>query len=725
MGPDPKMALDFELLAASDPRVCLLVDTDGIVLSANTAARHALPGLVPGEKLAGLSPLPANVADYIRLCAKSRSAVPGVIQLISQTGEPVSWIGHGGSVELDADGVRWIVVRLEQAEQSKSVLLKTNQQIGKVDTELAKRKHSENIAGHLAAIISSSTDAIYSKDLNNIITSWNGGAERIFGFTAREMIGQPVACLIPPDKLGEERKLVERLKAGETVEPFDTLRQTRNGTLIDASVTSSPIRNATGAIIGISAIVRDITARKQTDQALNAANETFRQLVQNSPFGIYAVDADFRIAQVSTGAQRVFENVRPLIGHDFAQALRIIWPEHAASEFIKYFRHTLETGEAYHAPTAIETRHDIEEREAYDWKIERMMLPDGRPGVVCHFYDLSERLRYETALRDSEQRFRGTFDNASVGIAHVSTEGRWLEINDRLCQLVGYTRAELLELSLDSIRKTDLSATDQEQLQEVLQGRSDTHQFEQLYVRKDGSDVWVAVSVGVQRDDENHPLYLIYVVRDISERKTAQEHQRFLMHELSHRSKNQLAVVQAIANQTARTADSTEEFRSVFSQRLSSLTLSINLLIDGKWSGVSLRDLIDRQLEAFNGDDDSRLYCDGPDVTLSGAAAEAIGLAFHELSTNCLKYGAWSVPAGKVELTWHIPPAHEDDQHMVLKWVECGGPPVRKPTRRGFGQTVIEQMIVQKLDATVELMYPVEGASWTLSLPLRHATPLR
>ncbi|HEY9656108.1 MAG TPA: PAS domain S-box protein, partial [Crinalium sp.] len=154
--------------------------------------------------------------------------------------------------------------------------------------------------------------------------------------------------------------------------------------------------------------------RARAEAALRASHDTFRYLVETSPFGVYTVDADFRLAQVSTGAQKFFATVRPLIGRDFAEVLRVLWPEPFASEAIACFQHTLETGEPYHAPSTTERRHDSGAVESYDWKLERIVLPDGRFGVVCHFYDLSERQRYEAALRDSEERFRNMADHAPV-----------------------------------------------------------------------------------------------------------------------------------------------------------------------------------------------------------------------------------------------------------------------------------------------------------------------
>ena len=144
--------------------------------------------------------------------------------------------------------------------------------------------------------------------------------------------------------------------------------------------------------------------RARDERRLRSAHDTFHHLVQQSPFGVYVVDADFRLVQVSAGAQKVFHNVRPLLGRDFAEVLRLLWPEPFATEAIRIFKRTLETGEPYHAPSTVERRQDIAAVESYDWKTERITLPDGRFGVVCHFYDLSQRQRYEASLREADRQ---------------------------------------------------------------------------------------------------------------------------------------------------------------------------------------------------------------------------------------------------------------------------------------------------------------------------------
>ncbi|MGH8589827.1 MAG: histidine kinase dimerization/phospho-acceptor domain-containing protein, partial [Gammaproteobacteria bacterium] len=151
--------------------------------------------------------------------------------------------------------------------------------------------------------------------------------------------------------------------------------------------------------------IEDITERKQgaalreSEERLRRNAETFSKLVDQSPFGIYTVDSEFRIAQVSTAAQPAFRNVRPLIGRDFGEAIRIIWPEPFASEVIDIFRHTLETGEPHLAPSLTEQRHEVDVVESYEWQIHRLTLPDGPYGVACYFFDA-------TRLRQAEEQLR-------------------------------------------------------------------------------------------------------------------------------------------------------------------------------------------------------------------------------------------------------------------------------------------------------------------------------
>ena len=229
-----------------------------------------------------------------------------------------------------------------------------------------------------------------------------GPAEGILGRTDDEIAPREAAAILTALKSrvlrgGQGTRQVVRLELPIGVKHYD--------------LTVEPLRAADGSIAGVTGAALDVTERlaaegelEEKTRQLEAAHATFRHLVENSPFGVYAVDADFRLVQVSAGAQKVFSTVRPLLGRDFAEVLRILWPEPFASEAIALFRHTLATGEPYRAPSLVERRYDIGEVESYDWKIERVVLPDGRPGVVCHFYDLSERQRFEAELQERDRR---------------------------------------------------------------------------------------------------------------------------------------------------------------------------------------------------------------------------------------------------------------------------------------------------------------------------------
>jgi PAS domain S-box-containing protein len=136
----------------------------------------------------------------------------------------------------------------------------------KIARDITARKKAEVVARRLAAIVESSDDAIVSKDLNGIIATWNPGAERLFGYTAEEIIGKPVTILIPSDRYDEEPAILERLRQGERVDHFETVRQRKDGSLVDISLTVSPVKSTDGKVVGASKIARDISERKAAQE---------------------------------------------------------------------------------------------------------------------------------------------------------------------------------------------------------------------------------------------------------------------------------------------------------------------------------------------------------------------------------------------------------------------------------------------------------------------------
>lgn len=187
----------------------------------------------------------------------------------------------------------------------------------KIARDIAERKQDEADLSKLASIVESSSDAIISKDLNGVITSWNQGAESIFGYTAEEVIGRPVTILMPPDRVNEEPGIIKRIRQGEKVEHYETVRQRKDGSLVDISLNVSPVRDAHGVIIGASKIARDITARKRVER-VSREIETAHKLLeaQEAERARIARDLHDNLGQQMTGLRLRLESVLEICGDD-------------------------------------------------------------------------------------------------------------------------------------------------------------------------------------------------------------------------------------------------------------------------------------------------------------------------------------------------------------------------------------------------------------------------
>ena len=161
--------------------------------------------------------------------------------------------------------------------------------------DISQQKESELTSARLAAIVANAQDAIVGLTLDSVVTSWNGGAERLFGYTAEEMVGQPIARIVPASRLDEEASLIARVRAGETVQQYETERVARDASAVDVSVSVSPIKDAHGAVVGASKILRDISERKRAEAALRESEENLRVLGDSLPDSAiyrYAFDPD-------------------------------------------------------------------------------------------------------------------------------------------------------------------------------------------------------------------------------------------------------------------------------------------------------------------------------------------------------------------------------------------------------------------------------------------------
>lgn len=333
----------------------------------------------------------------------------------------------------------------------------------------------------------------------------------------------------------------------------------------------------------------------------------------------------------------------------------------------------------------------------------------------------------ESALLDVTQRkasltsgYNDTFDQAGVGIAHVSLSGQFIDVNAFFCDMMGMSRQELAKLSFQAVTYAPDLDENLDALAALNSGELRGYRIEKRYVRATGEIIWVDVTVSAHRDQNGCPIKLISVISDISEKKLAEERQEFLLGELNHRTKNLISVVQAIVNQTAGTASSVPELKESLSHRLASMAASQDALLAKDGRQATVRDLVKAQLAIVLAPDDKRINAGGPDLLLEPDATRVISMALHELITNACKYGALSRPTGEVHITWAV--ASDDADEFTMSWLERRGPTVVQPTRVGFGRRVIERMVTGSTNGTVTLTFDPEGVEWRLRAPLSNIT---
>ena len=311
--------------------------------------------------------------------------------------------------------------------------------------DVTDRQRAEAATALLAAIVNSSDDAIIGKDLAGVITSWNKSAERLFGYTAREAIGQPITMLSPPDRQQEQSEILERLKRGESVNHFETVRVTKNGSRLEISLTISPIKDAKGQIIGASKIARDITKRKRAEEALHVSEERYRTLFDFDPVAIYSCDASGVIQQFNRRAAELWGR-EPASGDTderFCGSFKLFRPD---GSFMPHEQCPMAEVVAGKIPAAHDAEVVIERpdgsRITVVVNIRPLKTARGEiTGAINCFYDITQRKQAEEALAQSHAQLQSHAEELSrFNRAAVGRELRMIELKkeiNELCQRHG------------------------------------------------------------------------------------------------------------------------------------------------------------------------------------------------------------------------------------------------------------------------------------------------
>ncbi|HEV7122318.1 MAG TPA: HWE histidine kinase domain-containing protein [Rhodanobacter sp.] len=341
---------------------------------------------------------------------------------------------------------------------------------------------------------------------------------------------------------------------------------------------------------------------------------------------------------------------------------------------------------------------------------------------------LMELLRRETDMPVAEAedgggaergRLSAIIDSSQDAIILHSLDGIILAWNGAAERIFGYPAAEVVGQPMTMLLPADARDAWPKQLEALHRGQASPPRPQVLRITRSGETLDLSMLVSPVFDAKSRLIAASTVARDISDLREKEAHQEMLLHELSHRVKNTLATVQAIAMQTLSSASGPEAFNTAFQARLAALAHAHDLLMQSNWRGAGLRNLVARSLEPYRNGRQPQWTIGGHDIEISPKATLALGMVFHELATNAAKYGALSMPAGQVEVKWQV----ERDSTLRLMWAERDGPQVAMPERHGFGSQLIKDGLNYELDADVKLDYEPTGLRCTIDVPLAEVTP--
>jgi len=271
---------------------------------------------------------------------------------------------------------------------------------------------------------------------------------------------------------------------------------------------------------------------------------------------------------------------------------------------------------------------------------------------------------------------------------------------------------ETFDVTIENVRRL-VHPDDWKHLQNTIKPatpNTPSFQSEFRVCRPNGELRWCIGTAVATVDATDHVVRITGVTVDITDRKEAEEHQALLAREVDHRARNALALVQSIVRLTR--ADNIKSYIAAVEGRIAALSRAHTLLAHSRWQGADLARLVDEELAAYRMGDAERITASGPDVSLDPRTAQTLALALHELSTNAAKYGALSVAAGRVQLTWELQP-----EGIVLRWTESGGPSTQEPPSSGFGIKVISASLERQLEGEARFEWLPEGLNCVLTVP--------
>jgi PAS domain S-box-containing protein len=573
------LRLDAAMMENVPAGIYLVRASDGLIVHTNPQLDKLFgyePGEIIGKPVSILNgsngKSPQEVADNILAILNRDGSWQGEVLSIRKDGTRFWCSASITTFEHDTYGTVWVAARQD---------ITTRKQI-----EAALRESEQRYR----AIVSQATAGIVRKDESGRLLFVNQAFCDMLGMDESELTGRRIWELTHEDDVGENKRLYDRLMAEGIPFQFEKRLLHRNGSILWVSVSVSPVMDATGKTNSAVSVYVDITGRKQAEgrlALLTTVSELAREFEDPDElmFTVSKAVGEYFQAKRTLFNEIDLENDCEIVHRDYCRGADSVAGVHKISAYSN-----ITTAEMMVGKTVVNRDSKLDPRTASDYErayvrygerayvaiplmreecwVASLWISDDQPrnwekddidlleGIAERTWTAAEKLRVDRALRDSEERLRVTLNTTAVGFATLRPDTHFMEVNDAYCRIVGYPREELLQINYDSLVHPRFSEATTQLLAQLTTGELPSFTIEKIFVRRDGTEIWVQNSLSLVRDAEGTPLHLIVICQDVTERKRAEEALHQLNIELEERVKKRTIELQ-VANEFLRESEAT------------------------------------------------------------------------------------------------------------------------------------------------------------------------
>jgi PAS domain S-box-containing protein len=551
-------------------------------------------------------------------------------------------------------------------------------------------------------LINSLPAAVYTTDPSGRITYYNEAAASLWG--CRPALGNSEWCgswkLFWPDGRvlpHDQCPMAIAVKEQRPIRGVEAVAERPDGSRVPFLPFATPIFNAAGVFVGAVNILVDITERKRAE----IATQRLAAIVDSSDDAIISKDLDGTINSWNSAAERLFGyTAEEVIG----KSVTILIPQDRQDEE-SFIIGRIRRGERVDHYETVRRRKD---GNLIDVSLTVSPVRDMQGGIIGASKiarDITQRSRdVEAALL-----LASIVESSDDAIISKDLDGTITSWNKGAERVFGYMAEEIIGKNIKVLIPPEYQKEEETIIERVRRGQRIEH-YETIRQRKHGSLINVSLTISPLKNAQGEIIGASKIARDITERKRSEAQITLLAREAEHRAKNILATVQATVHLSQ--SDTPEGLKRAIEGRIQALANVHRLFVESRWAGAEIQNLVKEELAAYSQDNETRLQIDGPKLLLEPNAAQAIAVTLHELATNAAKYGALSVSGGHVQVEW----SREPNGRLVLRWTEKDGPPVKPPTRKGFGTRAIEAMIRGQLKGELRFDWRAAGLVCEISI---------